>query len=154
MANASLYENWSEYISWRDPRMRSWDQYLLVDPSAESKSNFVTGLEFASGSPKPTYDAWRMPLYLPQTSGPRGVPLEVWGCARPVLYAPGARKLTIQFRSGPGGPFKTVKTVTVSPDNCYFDVPIKFASSGAVQTSWSAPGQPVLHSRPVPITVS
>jgi hypothetical protein len=154
MAKAALYENWSEYISWRDPRMRSWDQYLLVDPPAESRSNFVTGLEFASGSPKPTLDAWRMPIYLPQINGPHGVPLEVWGCARPVLHAPGARKVAIQFRSGPSGAFKTLKTVKITPDDCYFDAPIKFPSSGTVQTLWSAPGQTGIRSRPVQITLS
>src|SRR5437764_6928615 len=117
--------------------MRSWDQYLLVDPPPASKSHFVTGLEFANATPKPTLEAWKMPIYLPQTAGPHGVPLEVWGCARPVLYAHGDHRVSIQFRAGAGGPFKTVKTVTIKPDDCYFDVPVSFPSSGTVQLSWS-----------------
>ena len=61
---AAYYMNWAEYISWSDPRVASWDQYLLTDPPPPS--NFDTGLEFANGTPKdPMYDAFRMPLYLP-----------------------------------------------------------------------------------------
>ena len=32
VSTAALYLNWAEYISWRDPRIRSYDQYLLSDP--------------------------------------------------------------------------------------------------------------------------
>jgi len=39
---AAYYLNWSEYISWRDPRVRSSDQYLLSDTGA---GQFASGLE-------------------------------------------------------------------------------------------------------------
>ena len=32
LQQAAAYLNWSEYISWRDPRIRSYNQYLLSDP--------------------------------------------------------------------------------------------------------------------------
>jgi len=156
MAKAAEYLNWSEYLSWRDPRVRTFDQYLLVDPPAGSHSKFDTGLEFANGTPKPIYEAWRMPLYLPLTAGRHGVPLEVWGCVRPVAYAsgPGSEEALIQFRPVSGGGFKTVKTVKVSRRDCYFDAPIDFPSSGTVQVSWSAPGVGKLVSRQVQITLT
>ena len=31
-ALAASYLNWAEYLTWRDPRIRSYDQYLLIDP--------------------------------------------------------------------------------------------------------------------------
>jgi len=32
LVRAAAYLNWSEYISWRDPRIRAYNQYLLTDP--------------------------------------------------------------------------------------------------------------------------
>ena len=76
---AADYLNWSEYISWRNARIRSYDQYLLTDPP---EGNFATGLAYSTGQPKPQlYDAYRMPLYLPQTKFQKGQALEVWGDA-------------------------------------------------------------------------
>ncbi len=78
---AADYLNWSEYITWKDPRIRSYDQYLLID---NPTGHFATGLEFPNGTPKPTYAAFRMPLYLPVTQASSGHTLEIWGCvARP-----------------------------------------------------------------------
>ena len=156
MAKAVGYLNQAEYQSWRDPRVRSWDQFLLLDPPPESKSQFVTGLEFSNGTPKPTFDAWRMPIYLPQTSGSSSSPLEVWGCARPVAYAgqAAADRAAIQFRPGSGGSFRTVKTAKISQQDCYFDALVRFPSSGTVRIAWSAPGQASIHSREVQISLS
>jgi hypothetical protein len=73
-----------------------------------------------------------------------------------VRYAadPAAHHAAIQFRPASGGAFKTVKTVKVSPQDCYFDSLVRFPSSGTVQIAWSAPGQPAIHSRQIPITLS
>ena len=38
---AAYYINWAEYLSWRQPRVRSYMQYLLVDPPLD---NFASGL--------------------------------------------------------------------------------------------------------------
>ena len=66
------YLNWAEYISWRDPRIQSTMQYLLGDPLPATLSNdyggFASGLIAFNGTPKPTYDAYRLPLYLPVTA--------------------------------------------------------------------------------------
>ncbi len=82
-ALAAEYLNWSEYLTWRDPRIRSYDQYLLVDPP---RGNFASALEFSDGTPKPGFYAYRMPIYLPVTATNRGQPLEVWGAVRPAYY--------------------------------------------------------------------
>ena len=152
MGKAALYLNWAEYLSWRDPRVRTWNQYLLVDPPP-TQSKFVTGLEFFNGTRKPIYDPWTVPIYVPQTKGSQGTPLEVWGCGRPVLFAHSGDHVAIQFRAA-GGAFKTLKTVKIRPDDCYFDVPVSFPSSGTVQLQWSAPGQTGIRSRQVQITLS
>ncbi|HTU84094.1 MAG TPA: hypothetical protein VMF57_00895 [Solirubrobacteraceae bacterium] len=154
---AAYYENWAEYISWRDPRVVSWDQYLLADPPPPSM--FDTGIEFASGDPKvPLFQAFRMPIYLPVTAAKSGHDLEVWGCVRPAHYAmqgPHAPQFaTIQLQSTTGGRWVTVKRVLLTDAYGYFEAPVDFPSSGNVRISWSYPhhGEKI-HSRTVQITI-
>ncbi len=72
---------------WRNPRVATTMQFLLEDPNPRVNvpefGGFAAGLEFFGGKHKPSYDAYRMPLYLPSTTQrappqPRGV-----GCVRP-----------------------------------------------------------------------
>jgi hypothetical protein len=153
---AAYYLNWSEYISWRNPRVFSYDQYLLTDPTA---GNFATGLEYADGTPKPQlYDAYRMPLYLPVTRANKGQALEVWGAVRPAHYAQldtkAPQSVKIEFQSGSKGPFTTLQTLTLTNDHGYFDLRMPFPSSGTVRLTWTYPRGPTIHSRPVTVTVS
>ena len=151
---AAEYLNWSEYLTWRDPRIRSYDQYLLADGTLGS---FATGLEYANGTPKPGFYAYRMPIYLPVTTAAAGQPLEVWGCARPADYANLAtrsdQRVQIQFRRGSGGSFQTVRTVALkSARGCYFDVAVVFPGSGAVRSAWSYPSGQKIYSRVVNVS--
>lgn len=153
-SRAAYYLNWAEYIHYRDPRIRSFDQYLLGDPSSGS---FATGLEYADGTPKPTYYAYRMPLYLPQTTTQSGNPLEVWGCARPAHFAQlatgRAQKVALQFQPSGGGPFATVRTITLTNPRGYFDVSQSFKHSGHLRTSWTERGTGTIYSRTVEVTI-
>ncbi len=133
-AKAAYYLNWAEYLSWKQPRIASTMQYLLYDPplfpAIPGDGGFTSGLLFADGAPKPGYDAYRLPLYLPVTSARRGRPLEVWGCVRPARYAlldtGEPQPAQIQFAPSSGGGFRTLQTVLVGDfDNCYFDVRVE-----------------------------
>jgi hypothetical protein len=156
---AALYLNWAEYIHWRDPRVRSYDQYQLTDPpSAGATGGFATGLEFKDGTPKATFDAFRMPLYLPRSSGKRGEPLEVWGCVRPAPSAQAqtgkSQQVSIQFIAGSRGSFSTLRTVTLPTSSCYLDVRLAFHGSGAVRLEWSDPSGVKRHSRVAMVRIS
>ena len=146
--------NWAEYLSWLNPRIRSYDQYLLVDAP---NGTFSTALEFASGVPKATYAAYRMPLYLPATTAGHGQKLEVWGCVRPAHYAQlstgRAQQVEIQFAPASGGHFSTVHVVPLTGPGCYFDVVERFPGSGTVRLRWSYPHGPAIYSRNVRITL-
>ena len=72
--------NWAEYLSYENPRIRSYDQYLLVDPLT---ADFASGLELPNGRPKATFAAFQMPLYLPHTHRKHDGRLLIWGAARP-----------------------------------------------------------------------
>jgi hypothetical protein len=146
---AAYYLNWAEYISWRDPRIASFFQYLLRDTVPANKSTdwggYASGLFNYNGTPKATYNAWRLPLYLPVTSTRHGHSVRVWGCIRPAHYAildtGDAQTGEIQFQQGSRGRFTTLKTITISGSSasCYFDSPVTFPSSGTVRLSWSYP---------------
>jgi hypothetical protein len=150
-ALAAAYMNEAEYLSWRNPRIRSYDQYLLADPSGASL--FATGLEFADGRPKATFAAFRMPLYLPRTSETSPGSLEVWGCVRPAHTAPGPQRVAIQFAPR-GRPFRTLKMIRLPDPAGYFDTTASFRRTGTVRLAWSPPGGPELFSRAVTVTVS
>ncbi|MBV8955243.1 MAG: hypothetical protein JO179_13985 [Solirubrobacterales bacterium] len=166
---AAYYLNWAEYISWRDPRIKSFTQYLLADPLPAKKSTdyggFASGLLTYGYREKPTYGAFRMPLYLPVTSMRRGRSVEVWGCARPahwsMLDAPDIPDpVKIEFRPASGRAFKTLRTLNLADPHGYFDVRVSFPSSGTVRLSWTYPSaDPLLspgrtiYSRSVALTI-
>ena len=169
---AAAYLNEAEYMSWADPAVRSYDQYLLNDPApVPGKQGFNTGIVFSSGKPKPGFFAYRMPIWMPRSSGAKGSPLEVWGCARP---APDAQQQTgrpqqvaIEFKPAAGSvgatgasgtttspaAFAPIRTVTLSPGSCYLDVTVRFPESGTVRLEWRpAAGRPDF-SRRLAVTV-
>lgn len=151
---AATYLNWSEYLTWLDPRLRTYDQYLLTDPAA---GNFATGLRFPNGTEKPGYAAFRMPIFLPVERGSRGQSLEVWGCVRPAHDAELATHLTqrVQMQYAPAGSsaFTTLRTVPITDRYGYFDVSQRFQSSGSVRLAWAYPDGPRVFSRTVVITL-
>ncbi len=151
---AATYLNWSEYLTWLDPRLRTYDQYLITDSAA---GNFATGLRFANGTEKPGYGAFRMPIFLPVQRGARGQALEVWGCVRPAHNAELTSHLTqrVQVQFAPRGStaFRTVRSIPITDRFGYFDVRQRFASSGGVRLAWTYPRGPRVFSRTVVITL-
>jgi hypothetical protein len=147
-ATAAAYMNWAEYISWRNPRIRSFDQYLLYDPMRPTRANdwggFASGLLTWTGVQKATYYAWRLPLYLPVTRTRHGHALEVWGCVRPAgfgeLDTGSPQTADIQFAPRSSGQYATLETVTLgAAGDCYFDLQVTFPSSGTVRLAYTYP---------------
>jgi hypothetical protein len=156
---AAQYLNWAEYISWHSSRIKSFDQFLLDDPTPPLKGPYKfwsAGLFTYTGKPKITYNAWRLPLYLPATSTKRGHSLEVWGCVRPATYAiadTGQPQIAqLQFAPASGEPWQVLATVTIkSTTSCYFDVRLKFPSTGSLRLAWQYPaGDRLLGNFPPP----
>lgn len=170
---ASYYLNWAEYISWKNPRIKSFAQFLLQDPTPPKQGPYnlwSAGLFTYADHPKATYSAWRLPLYLPATSTSQGHSLEVWGCVRPAAYAIAdtqqPQTAQIQFEPASSSSYTTLSTVTVtSASNCYFDMRLKFPSNGTVRLAWQypladpllgdfgTPGDASVYSRTVQVTV-
>jgi hypothetical protein len=150
---ASLFLNWAEYLSYKNPRVKSYMQYLLEDPppTAGPYSGFASGLETYKGTKKATFYAYRMPFYMPETRFKRSQKVEVWGDVRPAPFAMldgfGPQRAQIQLKSG-GGSFRTIKTVALNRPGGYFDVRMKFPSSGTVRIQWTYPSGDSLLSDP------
>ncbi len=143
-AIAAVDMNWGEYISFRNSRIASYDQYLLVDPSG---GVFASGLELPNGTPKATYYAYRMPLFLPVSSARHGHTLEVWGGVRAAPAAGSGQKALIEFQRGGHGAWSTLATVTIRNARGYFDVREAFPASGNVRIAWTAPSGSTEYSR-------
>ena len=175
-ATAATYINWAEYLPWRNSRIASTMQYLLYDPNPTKNvpefGGFASGLIFYGGTPKPGYNAYRLPLFLPVTTTQHGRSLEVWGCVRPAYFAAldtggPPQQVQIQFERGSRGAFTTLRTETITSARGYFDLHISFPASGTVRLAWSypasdplltpsltTPGDPdTVYSRSVKVTV-
>lgn len=107
LAQQATYINQADWIAYRDRRVKTVAQYKLVDDAPEA--SFQSGLRFLNGSPKPSYDAYRLPIWV---SG-RGSRATVYGQVRPAADS-SQQTVQIQHAAGTGAAFQTVQTVTVS----------------------------------------
>ncbi len=156
-ATAAYYLNWSEYLSWRNPRLASTMQFLLTDPNPNGNvpeyGGFATGLVQFDGRRQPTYSAYRMPLFLPRTTVARGAQVEVWGCVRPAHVVPGLQRVAIEMLRSGRHMWQTLATAPITNARGYFDVRVRPAGSGSVRLAWRDPNRAWLYSRVVRVTV-
>jgi hypothetical protein len=146
----ATYLNQAEYIAWRDPRMKTLSQYQLQDAPPlhpGTVSSFASGLIFTNGIPKPSYAAYRLPLWLPVLDAQRGQSLEVWGCVRPAKRYPKQSVPPVQIQLDG----QTLRRVPITNPEGYFDVRVIFPRSGTVTLAWRVPGGSTIYSRAVAI---
>jgi len=91
LAQQAEFQAISEKIAWSNPRVVSFDQYLLRDDPPSN--GFQSGLETYKGAVKPVYASFRLPLVVTRTHS--GV--SFWGLVRP------ASDPVAQSASGGGG---------------------------------------------------
>ncbi|MEK6251199.1 MAG: hypothetical protein AABM43_04510 [Actinomycetota bacterium] len=104
----------AEYLLYRNPWVSSFAQYLLDDDRNPSQLlSFQTGLRFANGFPKPSYDAFPIALVARQR---KNVWDEIWGHVRP---GEGPYSVQIEYRDGDTGPVRRFTEVPTDR-NGYF----------------------------------
>jgi hypothetical protein len=141
-ATAGYFINWAEYLSWKNPRIASYMQFLLVDPPATTGlyAGFASGLYFPDGKPKADLPAYQVPVYMPKTNVKAGQSAEVWGEARASKFMQTdthqAQPVQIQFQLGGHGAWTTLQTITTAG---YFDVHVKVPGSGNLRLSYTYP---------------
>jgi hypothetical protein len=149
-AQAAAWLNWAEYLSWRNPRILSTMQYLLYDPDplrAPEYGGFASGLFLHSGKRKATYNAYRLPIFVPDATVSRRSRVLVWGCARPA-WTYGNPRVTIEFRARNHGPFRAIARVRVRNRQGYFETRIRLTTSGSMRLAWTYPAGPSAYSQP------
>jgi len=104
LTKQAAYINQSDWLVFNDRQVRSVAQYELRDEAALSA--FQTGLRFVDGRPKPSFDAYRLPIWVTRRSGSS---LRVWGQVRPAQDGV-LEDVEIQG-SADGQDFETVSTV-------------------------------------------
>jgi hypothetical protein len=154
---AAAFINQSEYIAYRNPRVRSYQQFLLRDDdplpgypkgSPAYWSTFQTGLLDNNGNPKQSFAAYRIPLWVVPATRRSAGNVEVWGAARP---APNFSRQQMQVQFQPSlrkTQWYVAKTVTFTSTRNYMDTHVRIPLSGFVRLAWRSPGGATLYSRP------
>ena len=158
----AAYLDEAEYMAWSNPRVRALSQFLLVDSAPDKAfppgsggywSTFQTGLEFLNGKPKPSLDAYLLPVYLPDPTFGSGGSVTVWAMLRPA--ANGSRqRAEIQWSASAGGSYRTLATVTTDDISNVLTANVRPPGSGFVRISWTSSTGQVLLSRSVAVTRS
>lgn len=136
-ARAAEWLNQADWIAYNDPRVRSVAQYELRDEA--DISGFQTGLRFFDGTPKPGFDAYRMPIWVSRAGSGR---VRVWGQVRP---ADDTRE-TVEVQRDGGAGFVTMRRVGI--DRRGFLSTTVAAQGGRWRLLWSPrDGGPAVTSR-------
>jgi hypothetical protein len=160
LRSQAAFLNQAEYMARRDPAVQTLTQFLLVDaarPSGDATSagyatTFQTGLKFVSGKKKPAYDAYTLPIHLPQTTQARGGRLRVWGLVRPARRLRSSQRVAIQLRAN--GRLRTLRTVRTRRASGVLDVRLRIPARGSLRLVWHRPGgKSVVVSRSVAVHV-
>ncbi|MBJ7354961.1 MAG: hypothetical protein JHC98_09060 [Thermoleophilaceae bacterium] len=133
LSKTPLYLNVSEYLTWVDPRVATYSQYLLRDDLENGSVSFQTGLSFSDGTKKPgVYEAFQTPMMVFKTRSSNKV--TIWGCLR--AKTSGTTSAEVQIRSG--SDWTTIKTIPVSASSGYFmqDIAVASANSKTFRISW------------------
>ncbi|MCU1500162.1 MAG: hypothetical protein JWM47_4115, partial [Acidimicrobiales bacterium] len=122
----------AEYLAWRDPAVRAFSQYLLNDNGAPISKTFQTGLLYADGKPKPAYQGYKLPIWLPKHHG-RSV--TVWGLVRPAPNGT-APAVTIEFRRNGAKRYATLATPKASAARGYVYTKVRVPGSGRIRLNF------------------
>jgi hypothetical protein len=114
LARQAEFLNESDWMAFRNPRVRTVAQYKLVDDRVVS--SFQSGLRFWDLRPKPGYDAYRLSIWVRRLGATR---LRVYGQVRPPAAGDVSR---VELQNAPFGSsdFRTVATVDVASRNGTF----------------------------------
>jgi hypothetical protein len=136
LRNHAAYLDESEFIAYRNPAVRALSQFLLRDGGAPVSKTFQTGLLFHDGKPKPAYQSYKLPIWLPKRRFKPGSRVRVWGLIRPAANGT-APDVEIQFRRPHGSAWRHLTTRRASAERGYLDQRVLIPGSGRVRLSWN-----------------
>jgi hypothetical protein len=138
----AVWLNEAEYMAWRDPYVRSLNQFELADSApnraqqagsyAYWAASFQTGLEFEDGQPKPSFFAFRIPIWVPRAHRHHVV---IWGQLRPANHSQ-VQYAVIQYARRGAPAFRQLRVVpTVNPEGFVF-TRVTIPAPGVIRIAW------------------
>jgi hypothetical protein len=159
LAQQAAWINQGEYMMWRWPYVKAYTQFLLVDSppkpgtrkgSALYWSTFQTGLEFQNGTPKSSFAAFQVPIWLPNARHGRN--RAVWGQFRPADHTTTQYGL-IDFQAKGSSTWKQLgPPVQTTSSEGFVYTHVTIPRAGAVRLDWISPSGSVSYSRIVPVS--
>ncbi|MGD0197290.1 MAG: hypothetical protein ABSC56_05215 [Solirubrobacteraceae bacterium] len=131
VAKQAEYDAIAEQIAWSDPRVVSFDQYLLTDEPDPGDGSFQTGLEYVNGRPKPIYNGYRLPLAVTVQGGSH---VAFWGLVRP---ATASTTVVLQYSSNGGGTWQQLLTAQTDA-NGYWTASGNFVANRLWRVQWTS----------------
>jgi len=110
---AAKWLNESNWMAYNNSRIKGFANYEVYDE--RDVGAFQTGLRYRDGREKPSYDAFRIPIWVVKHTGYT----RVWGQVRP--GRPG-QAVDIEYQVGRGGHWKRLRTITIENPARYVDV--------------------------------
>ncbi len=158
LSEQAMWLNQSDYLAYRNPRVKSVAQFLLVDdrPRAGAAvgsraywSTFQSGLRYTSGKKKPSYAAYRLPIWIPHAR--HGSRVFIWGQLRPANHHQ-RQSAVLQYRASGSHRWKAVKTLQTTNSEGYLAVYEPIRSAGHVRLAWVDSAGHTYYSRSVAIS--
>ncbi|MGZ6640004.1 MAG: hypothetical protein ACXVII_45265, partial [Solirubrobacteraceae bacterium] len=159
LAQQATFIDEGEFMAWRDPRVRAFGQFLLVDDKPFKRypqgshgywSSFQSGLIELDGTHKPAYEAYQLPIWLPSAS--HGASVTVWGQLRPANHS-SAQYGEIDFKHAGSSTWSPVTQVSTTSPEGFFLTEVPLASAGLVRLAWLDPATGTVQlSREAPVS--
>ena len=161
-ARQAAWINQAEYIAYKNPRVRSMSQFLLVDDApmagADPKKQpnlywrtFQSGLQLLNGKKKPSYKAYMTPFHVKKTQLRRGRVTGVFGMLRPAI-AGTKQRVTIEWRSKARRRWHKRKSLNVGGPRHFFETRVRVPGTGYLRLRWRN-GRKTVTSRAVAVRV-
>jgi hypothetical protein len=138
--------NEGEYMAWKYPYVRTMTQFELVDSAPNTSyrkgtyaywtTSFQTGLEFLGGEPKPSFTAYRIPIWLPVARHGRSV--AIWGQLRPADHSQ-PQYAVIEYRRAGSRSFRQLREVQTTSSEGFLVARVPLRAAGLVRIAWLDP---------------
>jgi hypothetical protein len=132
VAQQAEYDAIAEQTAWKASYVASFDQYLLTDDPDPGEGSFQTGLEYYSGSAKPLYNGYRLPLTASITGGSH---VSFWGLVRP---ATAATPVVLEYSGNGGKSWHQLETAQTNA-NGYWTAAGNFVAKRLWRAQWTSP---------------
>jgi hypothetical protein len=130
------YRSISEFISYKNSRVKAFSQYLMKDSDPEPQggtkfSGFESGLRTFAGKAKPAYEGFRLPLVADRYAAGK---VRLWGLARP---ADGVTSVTITYAARGSSTWRKLTTLKTDRRG-YFSTKRSASSTRRYRVAWTA----------------